>query len=436
MNKQITPRPMHNTSRLLEDLHKEATYCGQRGICYSILEDDELKGNEITINGKVVKNFGSCSYLGLELDDRLKEGAIEATRKYGPAFSSSRIFLSSPLYRELQELLEAIFDLPLVVAPTTTLGHIAAIPSLVDAADAIIMDHQVHASVQNAVRIAKTQGVHVEMIRHSSMENLEWRLSKLTKQFRNVWYCADGVYSMFGDTIPMQAMIEFLNTYENFYLYVDDAHGVSWHGEKGKGIVLSQLPRHEKMVVVGSMHKSFGSYGGILIFPDEELRNFVNNTGSTMFFSGPIPNPSLGAAVASAKIHLGPEHPILQQQLIERIRYTNDLAAQLGLPMIVYEETPIFFVAVSKPQVGYRVVQKMQDRGFFVNIASYPSVPLKNAGLRFTITNLHSFEDIQQMLLNLKKSLDEALDEERFSYEEIWHAFSKIAPPKKAAKAE
>lgn len=155
-----------------------------------------------------------------------------------------------------------------------------------------------------------------------------------------------------------------------------------------------------------------------------------------MFFSGPIPNPSLGAAVASAKIHLGPEHPILQQQLIERIRYTNDLAAQLGLPMIVYEETPIFFVAVSKPQVGYRVVQKMQDRGFFVNIASYPSVPLKNAGLRFTITNLHSFEDIQQMLLNLKKSLDEALDEERFSYEEIWHAFSKIAPPKKAAKAE
>ncbi len=436
MNKQITPRPMHNTSRLLEDLHKEATYCAQNSIGYIILEDEVLKGNEITINGKVVKNFGSCSYLGLELDERLKEAAIEATRKYGPAFSSSRAFLSSPLYRELQELLEAIFDLPIIVAPTTTLGHIAAIPALVDSSDAILMDHQVHASVQNAVRIAKSQGVHVEMVRHSNMENLEWRLSKLSKKYRNVWYCADGVYSMFGDVIPMGPVTELLNTYDNFYLYVDDAHGVSWHGEKGKGIVLSQLPRHEKMVVVGSMHKSFGSYGGILIFPDEALRNFVNNTGSTMFFSGPIPNPSLGAAIASAKIHLGPEHVDLQCNLLDRIRYANEMARLIGVPVVAFEETPIFFVAVSKAQVGYSVVRKMQERGFYLNIATYPSVPLKNAGLRFTITNHHSKEDIQHMLENLKSSLDEALDEEDFSYKEIWTAFSKIVPRAgKVAKA-
>ncbi|RME59289.1 aminotransferase class I/II-fold pyridoxal phosphate-dependent enzyme, partial [Candidatus Parcubacteria bacterium] len=424
-----------NTSRLLEDLHKEATYCAEHSIGYIILEDEELKGNEITINGKVVKNFGSCSYLGLELDSRLKEAAIEATRKYGPAFSSSRAFLSSPLYRELQENLEAIFDLPIIVAPTTTLGHIAAIPSLVDAADAIIMDHQVHASVQNAVRIAKSSGVHVEMIRHSNMENLEWRIEKLSREFRNVWYCADGVYSMFGDTIPMDAVSTLLDKYDNFYLYVDDAHGVSWHGEKGKGVVLSQLPRHEKMVVVGSMHKSFGSYGGILIFPDTALRDFVNNTGSTMFFSGPIPNPSLGAAVASTKIHLSEEHPILQQALLERIRLTNEYASQLEIPIVAFEETPIFFVAVSKAQVGYRVVRKMHQRGYYLNIATYPSVPIRNTGLRFTITNHHSLSDIKSMLENLKEALNEALAEEHFSYKEIYDAFRKIAPPPKVKSA-
>lgn len=428
MNKHISPRPMHNTSRLLSDLHKEATYCARHGIGYLILEDEELSGNEITVNGKVVKSFGSCSYLGLELDSRLKEAAIEATRRYGPAFSSSRAFLSSPLYRELQSLLEAIFDLPIIVAPTTTLGHIAAIPSLVDASDAIIMDHQVHASVQNAVRIARANGVHVEMVRHNHIENLAWRVEKLSKEFRNVWYCADGVYSMFGDTIPIESILELLDRHSNMYMYVDDAHGVSWKGHRGKGWVLSHVPHHDKIVVAGSMHKSFGSYGGILIFPNEHLRNFVNNTGSTMFFSGPIPNPSLGAAIASARIHLSPEHPKLQQELFRRIGRTNEYARELGIPIVAFEETPIFFVAVSKAQVGYKVVQKMHQRGYYLNIATYPSVPIKNTGLRFTITNHHSLSDIEHMLENLKEALDEALEEERFSYEDIYKAFSKIAP--------
>ncbi len=431
-----TPQgPMHSSARLLQDLHKEATYCARNSIGYLILEDEALKGNEITVAGKKVKNFGSCSYLGLELDPRLKQGAIEATQKYGPAFSSSRAFLSSPLYRDLQGLLEQMFDLPLIIAPTTTLGHIAAIPSLIDVQDAVILDHQVHASVQNAVRIAKSAGTHVEMIRHSHLENLEWRLEKLCKQYRNIWYCADGVYSMFGDTLPTDGILQLLDQYDNFYTYIDDAHGVSWHGEKGKGVVLTQVPHHEKMVVAGSMHKSFGSYGGILIFPSIELRNFVNNTGSTMFFSGPIPNPSLGAGVQSARIHLSDELPLLQDRLHQRIEQTNRLARELELPLMAFEHTPIFFVGVSKAQVGYKVVQKMHRRGFYLNIATYPSVPIKNTGLRFTVTNHHTLADIEQMLHHLKESIDEALQEEDFAYEEIYQAFSKIKPiPKKDSK--
>ncbi|RMG31486.1 MAG: aminotransferase class I/II-fold pyridoxal phosphate-dependent enzyme, partial [Methanobacteriota archaeon] len=417
-----------NTSRLLEDLHKEATYCAEHSIGYIILEDEELKGNEITINGKVVKNFGSCSYLGLDLDPRMKEAAIEATKKYGPAFSSSRAFLSSPLYREFQHLLEQIFQKPLIITPTTTLGHIAAIPSLLDVKDVAILDHQVHASVQNAVRIAKAGGVHVEMIRHNNLENLEWRLNKLSKEYRNVWYFLDGVYSMFGDIAPLTDLVELLDKYENLHLYIDDAHGMSWCGENGRGVVLNRIPFHDRMVLATSLGKSFAAYGGCLVFPNKELRDYVNNTGSTMFFSGPVPNPSLGAGIQSAKIHLSPELPCLQGLLKERIDKANDCCRQLGLPLVAVEDTPIFFVAVSKPQVGYKVVQKMHERGFYLNIATYPSVPIRNTGLRFTLTNHHTLKDVEDFILNLKESLDEALREEDFTYEEIYEAFKMKMP--------
>ncbi len=419
---------MHNTSRLLEDLHKEATYCAQNSIGYIILEDEVLKGNEITINGKVVKNFGSCSYLGLDLDSRMKEAAIDATRRYGPAFSSSRAFLSSPLYRELQYLLERIFQKPLIITPTTTLGHIAAIPSLLDVQDVAILDHQVHASVQNAVRIAKSGGVHVEMIRHNNLENLEWRIKKLSKDYRNIWYFLDGVYSMFGDIAPLNALLELLEKYDNLHLYIDDAHGMSWCGRNGCGVVLDRIAFHDRMVLATSLGKSFAAYGGCLVFPNRELRDYVNNTGSTMFFSGPVPNPSLGAAIQSAKIHLSDEIGQLQAQLQERVKKANDCCRQLCLPLVEFEDTPIFFVAVSKPQVGYKVVQKMHDRGFYLNIATYPSVPIRNTGLRFTLTNHHSLKDVEEFTFNLKESLDEALKEEGFSYQEIFEAFKMKLP--------
>lgn len=61
------------------------------------------------LRGKQLVNFASCSYLGLEVDARVKEGAIHAVERYGTFFSSSRACLRSPLYRELEERLDRIF---------------------------------------------------------------------------------------------------------------------------------------------------------------------------------------------------------------------------------------------------------------------------------------------------------------------------------------
>ena len=101
------------------------------GVAHLVAEDEQLGGRFVTLHNRRQVNFGSCSYVGLETDLRLKAAAIDAVSRYGVQFASSRAYVSCPPYAELERLLGALFDAPLVVALTTTLAHLAALPILV-----------------------------------------------------------------------------------------------------------------------------------------------------------------------------------------------------------------------------------------------------------------------------------------------------------------
>ncbi|MGZ5134994.1 MAG: aminotransferase class I/II-fold pyridoxal phosphate-dependent enzyme, partial [Flavitalea sp.] len=207
----------------------------KKGILHLYTDDESLYGNHITLKGKDVVNFGSCSYLGLEFDHRLKEASKIAIDNYGTQFSESRAYVSIKLYQELEEFFYKIFDSPCVITPTTTLGHIANIPVLMSSADAIITDQQVHNSVNTAVKLLSAARTHVEVLRHNRMDLLEDRIKALRGKHQKIWYLADGIYSMFGDTAPMDQLYQLMDMYSQFHLYVDDAHGMSIQGKHGRG---------------------------------------------------------------------------------------------------------------------------------------------------------------------------------------------------------
>jgi 7-keto-8-aminopelargonate synthetase-like enzyme len=170
---------MSKTSDFFETVDQIVSDGVQKGILHLYTEDDRLSGNSILLKGKPVINFGSCSYLGLEFDDRLKNAAKCAVDNYGTQFSESRAYVSVRQYGELEQLLTQLFDAHCVVMPTTTLGHIANIPVLIGDNDAVIVDHQVHNSVQMAIQMLKARGVHIELLRHNRMDLLEERVRNL-----------------------------------------------------------------------------------------------------------------------------------------------------------------------------------------------------------------------------------------------------------------
>lgn len=390
-------------------------------------EDSVYDGRIITVKGQELINFGSYSYVGLETDARLKEAAIDAIRKFGIQYPSSRAYVSSALYVELEDLVHKMFEAPVVLASSLSMGHHGVMPVIIEEGDAIIMDQQVHSSVQDAARKMQLNGVYLTIVRHNHLSELKKKIEELGAKYNRIWYMCDGVYSMYGDVAPISELISLADHYKNFYLYVDDAHGMSSFGKNGTGYILSKEILHHKMILCAGMAKGFGTIGAIFVIPDQELALRVRNCAGPLIFSGQQATSILAASIASAKIHLSGEIDVRQKFLAEKISYCHRLLKKHGLPDISDPETPIFFIGLGMMSVGFNLVERMIKEGFYVNIAAFPAVPEICTGIRFTVTIHTTLEDIEKLVEALAKHFPLALKEEGRTFKDIQRAFRKIS---------
>jgi 7-keto-8-aminopelargonate synthetase-like enzyme len=377
-----------------------------QGLVCQFAEDDRFDGRIVTLNGRRLVNFGSCSYLGLETDARLKTAACEAVLRYGVQFSTSRAYVAAPLYRELERLLsELAGGSPVLLAPTTSLAHLGALPVLVGDRDAVLYDIQVHASAQAVLPELRQRGIPCEAVRHNRLDRLEQRVRALVAHHERVFYLCDGVYSMHGDLLDVDALYEVLDRNPSLHAYVDDAHGVGWSGARGAGTVLGRRRIHPRMVVVLGLAKGFASAGGALVFPDTERAERVLTRGRTLIFSGPIQPAQLGAGIASARIHLSDELPLLQERLLLRIDAFDRAARNEGIPLVEAARSPIRFIPIGDERRTIDVAASLLERGHYVNVAYYPAVPRRRAGMR-VVLNAHQLpEDIARLVHDIARLL-------------------------------
>ncbi len=411
---------------LIKVLHEIGTTAEKRGLVHQYVDDEVLNGRTISIDGKRLLHFGSCSYLGLEMDERMKAGGIEAIRKYGTKFSSSRSYLSCANYKEFENLLEQMFEAPILLATSTGNAHHVVMPIVMECDDCVIFDHQAHYSMRDLESKLNANKTFTTVLRHSRMDDLEERIIEYRHKYRRIWYVVDGVYSMYGDFAPIKKIVNLLDKYKQFYLYADDAHGMSWAGKHGTGYTLSQTHLHPKMILITSTNKAFAAGGGVIVFPDTELRDKVRNWGGPNTHSGPLQPANMGVGIASAKIHLSDEIYELQNSLQEKIAFTNHILEQYKLPIASNSEGPIFFLGLGLTRVGYNMLRRMMNDGVYCNLGIFPAVPENCTGMRFTITNHLKLEDIETLAKKAAYHLPKALQEEGRSMDDIYKAFRKV----------
>ena len=396
----------------------------QKKIMHLTSQENEFNGDLLKINNQELINFGTCGYLGLEKHPKILSKSHELLDRYGSHFSISRSYVKAPYQLELEGLVSQIFDNhPVVIYTSTSVAHQSILGAIIQPTDLIILDQQVHYSVQYPCQYSKLQGTMVKMIRHNNMEMLEDFIKRGYNQYEKIWYMADGVYSMYGDLPHINDLLFLLNKYPKLHLYFDDAHGVGWAGKNGSGTVFESFKHHPRVVLVSTLAKGFGCIGGIAVFNDAEMQRKCDIYGGILSYTHPLSPSNVGAAIGAAEILLSDQLPVYQNELKVLMDYLNEKIENQNLPNVSSSLTPIYFIGAGSFKVTHNLIQKVLNDGLYVNTATYPVVPNDKTGLRFTLTRHNTKSHIDQLVNSISKNFLLATVEENEDLVKIYKTF-------------
>ncbi|MFK7796400.1 MAG: GNAT family N-acetyltransferase, partial [Aureispira sp.] len=97
---------------------------------------------------------------------------------------------------------------------------------------------------------------------------------------------------------------------------------------------------------------------------------------------------------------------------------------ELGFPQFQKTDSPLFFIPVGAFKMSADVVFKMRAKGFFLNTASFPAVPMRKSGIRFMVNNFLKKEHIDEMLTTLCNVYSETIIENDTNYKKIAKTFN------------
>jgi 7-keto-8-aminopelargonate synthetase-like enzyme len=356
----------------------------------------DYDGRTVRIGGQRLLNFGSSSYLGLELRPELAQGARDAMCAYGTACPFSRNELESPLHAELEELLAQMTGAAGVLVTTSTeVAHLGALPALVVPGHAVLLDRQARKTLQAPVSMLR--GVPIDPTRVRRPERVDGQLRELTEKYERVWLVLDGLDTTFGEFAPFDALSQLLDTYPNLWLYFDDSESTSWFGRNGRGAASSWLGGHPRVVVTLGLDGSFAAGGGALLFGDASMLELVRSRSESLLGRA-VPAPMLGAAIASGRIHCSAEHAELQAKHRRRIDFLFELASAGRIALASVHRAPTFFVHSGTPELATELAKTLERQGCYVSPTRFAPGSPKTAGIRFSISLHNEIEDIERFV--------------------------------------
>jgi glycine C-acetyltransferase len=357
--------------------------------------DEAGPGREIVVLGRRVINFGSDSFLGLDRDPRVQHAIRRGLERWGTHNGSSRAFASVRANIEAeQKLAEWLGVEAVLIHPSVMLANLGAIPGLVGRQGAIALDEQAHSSMQEAAKIARSNGTKVAVFAHNDAAALKETLEGLGP-YRGALVCIDGVYSMSGKIPPMAELNEVARAC-GAVLYVDDAHGTGVLGAQGRGTVLEALGSYDNTFVVGSLSKAFSCAGGFIGCP-RPFHRLLKIRSSPYVFGGPVVPSYLEAIGTVIDILRSGEYETLRARLDACIGRLARGLSDLGLT-VMGGATPIVSVLIGDEADTLSAGKFLFDRGYYVQSVLFPAVPYHGGVLRVQCNANHDDASIDGLI--------------------------------------
>ena len=362
---------------------------------FRVIESDQ--DTEVIINGKKVLMFGSNAYLGLTNHPKVKEAAIEATRKYGTGMAGSR-FLNGTLdiHLELEHKLANFVEKDdAIVYATGFQVNLGVVSCLTGRGDYIIWDELDHASIIEGHRLSFSTKL---KFKHNDMVSLEKRLRKCKPDSTKL-IVVDGVFSMEGDVANLPEIAKLCEKY-NANLMVDEAHGLGVLGKQGRG-TCDHFGLTDKVdLIMGTFSKSLASIGGF-IAGNEDVINYLRHNSRSYIFSAS--NTPASIAAASAAFDIMVSEPERIEDLWKLTNYALEGFRSMGCE-IGHTSTPIIPLFVRDNNKTFIITKELFEQGIFVNPVVSPAVASENTLIRFSLMATHTLDQLNYALDKIEKN--------------------------------
>jgi len=356
---------------------------------------DETEGTEVTIGDKKLVMIGSNNYLGLTTHPKVREAAINATRRFGTSCTGSR-FLNGTLawHLELEQRLAEFMEMEAALVFSTGYQvNVGTISALVCKGDYVITDKDDHASIVDGCFLARGT---MKRFRHNDPQDLERVLSKLPIDAGKL-VAVDGVFSMGGDIAPLPDIIPLCKKY-NARLMVDDAHSVGVLGG-GKGTAVHQGVNDGVDLVMGTFSKSFASLGGF-IAGSEPVIHYIQHHARSLIFSASMPPGNVAAVSAALDVMI--EEPELIQRVNDIGNYMRTEFQKLGFNT-GGSQTPIIPIIIGDQDATFLIWKVLFEEGIYTNPVIPPGVPPNLSLLRTSYMATHTDEQMDFVLEKFRK---------------------------------
>ncbi|WP_433443204.1 aminotransferase class I/II-fold pyridoxal phosphate-dependent enzyme [Nonomuraea sp. CA-141351] len=347
-------------------------------------------GGEVVIDGRVLVQAGSNDYLGLSGDERVKEAAVEATRRLGTGSGGSRLSNGSlALHEELEARLAAFLGRAAVMV--TSAGYLAnlALGALIGPGDTVIGDRLVHACLIDAVRLS---GARLRRYRHNDMKHLE-RLLDASDPDAGRLIITEGMFSTSGSVCDLPGIAKLARAY-GARVVMDSAHDVGLLGATGRGAAEQHgLERAVDLQTI-TFSKALGTLGGAVAGP-EEIIAYLRHYARSMVFTAAL-SPACAAAALAALEIITAEPERRDRLRVAAERLSGELAS-IGYA-VVPSDRPVIAVPVGDDLLCFRLWRELFDEGVFSTAMISPGVPPGQALIRVSITASHTEAQVDRIV--------------------------------------
>jgi glycine C-acetyltransferase len=382
------------TNVLEERLHAELESLREAGTYKHFNTLLSPQGPVVQMEGRgEVLVLSSNNYLGLADRPEVVEAGIEGLRKYGAGTASVRFICGTfephlELERELAQLVGTEASLTYVSCWN---ANEACIPSLTDESTVILSDELNHASIIDAVRLAKP--ARKAVYQHSDLDDLRAKLESLEPGQRAL-VITDGVFSMEGDLAKLPEIVELARAYPATVV-VDDSHGTGVLGETGRGVAEHYGLLGEIDVITSTLGKALGGAAGGFVAASEEVCDVLAQRSRPQLFSNALP-PTVACSALEA-VRVLRREPELVSKLRESTQLFRDRLRALGFKPLD-GEAAIVPIILGETAFAIEFSRRLLEAGVFVTGFGYPVVPEGTARVRVQMSAAIEPEHIERAL--------------------------------------